>query len=375
MYPKKQQSENIGPHVAWATTCQKADLERCGGGSILMMRASEVCVVGASGYLGSWLVKKLLEKGHAVHATLRNSGDESKTRLLKSLPGADTRLLLFEADLFEPHSFEAPIQGCQFVFLLAAPAPLNANFSQQDIVKATLAAVPNILRLCELSGTVKRIIFTGSVTAASPLKEDGTGYEDFIDETCWTPLNLSFALFEDAVKSYTCLKTLSEKELLSYNGREGKGELEVVSLTCGLVGGDTILPYVPLSVRDIVSPLTGDKVTQGHLKFLQALLGSVPLVHIEDVCEAHAFCMEKPSMTGRFLLACAYPSMQEIVDYYATKYPELEVLKEVEGEGQSIQSRARKLVDMGFKYGFGVEQILDDSVRCAKRLGEPNLVV
>ena len=58
------------------------------------------------------------------------AGDESKTRLLKSLPGADAQLLLFEADLFEPHSFEAAIQGCEFVFLLAAPAPLNANYSQ-----------------------------------------------------------------------------------------------------------------------------------------------------------------------------------------------------------------------------------------------------
>ncbi|XP_010915681.1 NADPH HC-toxin reductase 1 [Elaeis guineensis] len=340
-----------------------------------MGRTSEVCVIGASGYLGSWLVKKLLEKGHAVHATLRNSGDESKTRLLKSLPGADAQLLLFEADLFEPHSFEAAIQGCEFVFLLAAPAPLNANYSQHDTPKAALAAVQNILRLCKLSGTVKRVIYTGSVTAASPLKEDGTGYEDFIDEACWTPLNLSFAHCEDHVKSYICLKTLSEKEVLSYNYKKGKGELEVVSLTCGLVGGDTILPYVPLSVRVIVSPLTGDKVKHIQLKFLQALLGSVPLVHIEDVCEALAFCMEKPSMTGRFLLACAYPSMQVIVDYYAAKYPELDVIKEAEGEELSIQSKARKLVDMGFKYGFGVKQILDDSVECAKRLGELTVVV
>ena len=64
---------------------------------------------------------------------------------------------------------------------------------KHDTPKAALAAVQNILRLCKLSGTVKRVIYTGSVTAASPLKEDGTGYEDFIDEACWTPLNLSFA--------------------------------------------------------------------------------------------------------------------------------------------------------------------------------------
>lgn len=48
-----------------------------------------------------------------------------------------------------------------------------------------------ILRQCALSGTVKRVIHTASVTAASPLKEDGSGYKDFADESNWTPLNLS----------------------------------------------------------------------------------------------------------------------------------------------------------------------------------------
>ena len=33
-----------------------------------------VCVTGGSGYVGSWLVKKLLERGYTVHATLRNLG-------------------------------------------------------------------------------------------------------------------------------------------------------------------------------------------------------------------------------------------------------------------------------------------------------------
>ena len=50
---------------------------------------------------------------------------------------------------------------------------------------------------CERSGTVKRLIYTASVVAASPIKDDGSGFNDSMDETCWTPLNLSIPYSND----------------------------------------------------------------------------------------------------------------------------------------------------------------------------------
>ncbi|THU60992.1 hypothetical protein C4D60_Mb07t18590 [Musa balbisiana] len=103
----------------------------------------------------------------------------------------------------------------------------------------------------------------------------------------------------------------------------------------------------------MVSPVTGKKLPHESLMFLQAVLGSVPLVHIEDVCEAHVFCMERESMFGRFLCAVAYPTMQDIVDQYAEKYPQLPILiREVEGEGTRIPCSSTKLEEMGFKYNY-----------------------
>lgn len=33
-----------------------------------------VCVTGASGFIGSWLVMRLLERGYTVRATVRDPG-------------------------------------------------------------------------------------------------------------------------------------------------------------------------------------------------------------------------------------------------------------------------------------------------------------
>ncbi|VAH43954.1 unnamed protein product [Triticum turgidum subsp. durum] len=91
---------------------------------------SKVCVTGAAGYIASWLVKKLLERGCTVHGTLRNLGDEKKAGLLRGLPGAAERLVLFEADIYDAASFEPAIQGCEFVFLVATPLQHNSGSSK-----------------------------------------------------------------------------------------------------------------------------------------------------------------------------------------------------------------------------------------------------
>src|SRR3974390_2325871 len=65
-------------------------------------RAKAAMVTGANGYIASWLVKYLLEKGIHVHATVRNPDDPKKVghllRIAQKTPG---ELTLFRADLLE----------------------------------------------------------------------------------------------------------------------------------------------------------------------------------------------------------------------------------------------------------------------------------
>jgi nucleoside-diphosphate-sugar epimerase len=128
-------------------------------------------------------------------------------------------------------------------------------------------------------------------------------------------------------QDYVWSKSLPEKELLRYNDESSKEAraLEVVTLACALVGGDTIQTYLWSSIPVIVAPLTGQAIYHNSLLFLQALLGSVPLAHVEDVCDAHVFCMEQASMAGRFLCAAGYPNMRDIVEHFAAKHPDLKI--------------------------------------------------
>jgi hypothetical protein len=103
----------------------------------------------------------------------------------------------------------------------------------------------------------------------------------------------------------------------------------VVTLPLGLVAGDTVLGRVPETLVHAVSPVSRDEFGFAFLRLLQRLLGSLPLVHVDDVCDALVFCMERrPSIAGRFLCAAAYPTIHDVVGHFASKFPRLDILKE-----------------------------------------------
>ncbi|KAG4394219.1 hypothetical protein GLYMA_03G256600v4 [Glycine max] len=260
----------------------------------------KVCVTGGSGYIGSWLIKKLLAKGYTVHATLRDLKNESKVGLLKSLPQSEGKLVLFEADIYNPNDFDLAIEGCKFVFHVATPM-----------------------------------------------------------------------IHEPGSQGYTYSKTLSERHVLSYGNEENGGGMEVVTLTCGLVGGDTLLSSTPASGVVCIAQIMQNERAYISLKFLKELLGKIPLVHVDDVCEAHIFCMESTSISGRFLCASSYISLEEMANHYALHYPEFNVKQEYEdGLKKDIKWASTKLCDKGFVYKYDAKMLLDDCIKCARRMGD-----
>lgn len=122
-------------------------------------------------------------------------------------------------------------------------------------------------------------------------------------------------------KAYTHSKTLSEKELPRHGGDD---HLEVVSIACGVVGGDTILATMPESMAMLVSQITNNK-RYGIHRFLEELNGKIPILHVEDFCEVHILCIEKPSLSGRFLCASAYLSSAEIATHRKKYHPDIDV--------------------------------------------------
>ncbi|KAG6785759.1 hypothetical protein POTOM_007343 [Populus tomentosa] len=208
-----------------------------------------VCVTGASGFIGSWLIMRLLEKGYAVRATVRDPDNMKKVKHLLELPKASTHLTLWKADLSVEGSYDEAIQGCTGVFHVATPMDFESKDPENEVIKPTINGVLDIMRACAKSKTVRKIIFTSSAGTVDVEEKRKPVY----DESCWSDLD-----FVQGVKMtgwmYFVSKTLAEQAAWKF---AEENNLDFISIIPTLVVGPFIMQSMPPSLLTALSLITG----------------------------------------------------------------------------------------------------------------------
>jgi len=109
-----------------------------------------LCLVfGASGYIGSHLVPRLLDEGIPVRASSRHRA----VLAARDWPGAE----LVEADALEPASLDAALAGVEIAYYLVHSMAAGRDFGRLD-----LAAAANFAAAAERAG-VRRIVYLGGL--------------------------------------------------------------------------------------------------------------------------------------------------------------------------------------------------------------------
>ncbi|MBW2523934.1 MAG: NAD-dependent epimerase/dehydratase family protein [Deltaproteobacteria bacterium] len=269
----------------------------------------QVCVTGASGYIGSHLVRLLLQRGYRVRATVRDAADDTKTAHLKALDAPHHSLELVNADLLRTGSFDEAVAGCVGVFHAAASTRLNAKDPQRAIVDPAVRGTENVLGACKRAGTVERVVLTSSVAAMMGLDRP----ESYVTtEDDWND--------EATIKQpYPYAKTLAERKAWSFQ-RELADEqrFELVALNPAYVLGPVLARVHLKSSPSIVRRLmTRSLPGCPRLHF--------NLVDVRDVALAHVHAFERFDARGRYLLVHEGRWMAELAKALAAKFPDYPV--------------------------------------------------
>lgn len=237
----------------------------------------KVLVTGANGFLGSWLVNRLVQDGHEVSVLIRKKPNHDS-----SLPRA---VKVFLGDITEPSTLSPVLKDQQQIYHLAGLVAYSKK-ERDALFRVNVQGTENILKYA-VANKVQRILVSSSVVAIG-------------------------ASFQAEILNEDSLYTLDPYHL-SYH--ESKREMERVFqkyIREKRIDGVIVNPSTIYGAGDASksSRSTQLKVAQGRLRFYPP--GGVSVVAVEDVVDGMIRAMEKGRSGERYILAGENLTLKEV---------------------------------------------------------------
>ncbi len=225
-------------------------------------------ITGATGFVGSAVLRRLLARGIATRVLARPGGDR------RNIEGLDCEIT--EGDLNDPNSISQAVRGCDSLFHVAADYRLWAP-DPSELYRTNGDAALALFRSAMEAG-VSRIVYTSSVATLGNNK-DGTP----ADEN--TPVGIA-----DMVGHYKRSKFYTEQNVTSLVRDEG---IPIV----------VVNPSTPIGPRDVKPTPTGRMVVEAASGRMPAYVDTgLNVVHVDDVAEGHLLAFEEGQVGERYIL-------------------------------------------------------------------------
>ena len=236
-------------------------------------------ITGATGFVGSAVVRRLIDAGHQVRALARADSDR------RNLDGLE--LDVVTGDLRDPASLARAVAGCSALFHVAADYRLWAP-DPDELYRSNVAGTRDLMVAAAGAG-VERIVYTSSV-ATLGFNADGAP----ADET--TPVGL-----DDMIGDYKRSKFLAEEEVRRLVAEDG--------LPAVIVN-----PSTPAGPRDARPTPTGRLIVEAASGRMPAYVDTgLNIVHVDDVADGHLLAYERGAAGERYVLGGDNMTLAEIL--------------------------------------------------------------
>jgi nucleoside-diphosphate-sugar epimerase len=233
------------------------------------MIIGKTLVTGASGLIGSYLVRELVNQGDQVVALVRENSD------LSLLRGTLDHIEIRIGDLRDYYSLEDALEGVSKVYHCAAMVSFDDR-DREELIKTNVEGTANLVNLCLEMG-VKKLVHVSSIAALGKKEGNYVNEEDY-----WQ---------NNADNNYYALsKFLSEQEVW----RAYAEGLPVAIVNPSIVLGSGFWHVG-----------SNKFFGQAWDRFPFYTRGVGAFVDVRDVVKAMVLCMEKEYTGQRFILNAA----------------------------------------------------------------------
>lgn len=236
-------------------------------------------VTGATGFIGSAVVRSLQRSGASIRVLARKSSNR------RNLDGLDIEL--FEGDLMDRTSLDAALVGCEGLFHVAADYRLWARHPE-TVADTNVIGTRNIMMAAGEAG-VPRIVYTSTVATLGLHADDQPTDEN------------TSAQAEELIGAYKRSKFQAEEDVRKLVAEDGLAAV-------------IVNPSTPVGPRDIKPTPTGRMIVKAASGKMPAYVDTgLNLVHVDDVADGHLAAFDKGRVGERYILGGENWSLQRIL--------------------------------------------------------------
>ncbi|MDR4885904.1 NAD-dependent epimerase/dehydratase family protein [Serratia marcescens] len=258
--------------------------------NVTIPKNAKILVTGATGFVGSHTVLRLLRGKHKTRVTIRS--EEQRNNILQVLndSGVDieSNLEFVIADLWDDEGWDEAVDGMNYIIHHASPFPVTPPKDENELI---IPARDGTLRVLTAASKAKvsRVVITSSYAAV--------GYtitpDDHYTEANWTDSN-TFGL-----PAYHKSKILAERAAWDFVSTHPELELVVINPT-GIFGPE-LFDRPSGSIGLISAMLSGNMPAVPIMYF--------GVVDVRDVVDIHLRAMVHPKAAGERFLAVSGSSL------------------------------------------------------------------
>ncbi|KIW13351.1 hypothetical protein PV08_08539 [Exophiala spinifera] len=279
----------------------------------------KVLLTGGSGFIGTHILKELLNHGHETVVTVRSAAKGSF--LVNKFRSSGNVSFVVVEDVAAPNAFDQAMQSTPAfdgIIHSASPFHFNIRDAKKDILDPAINGTTNVLTAAaEYAPFVKRVVITSSLGAMLSMPN----HPDEYNETVWNPTTMEQAL-NDFALTYNASKKFAELAAWDFL-RDKKPAFSLATINPPFVFGPVIHDLRSL---DNINTSNGRILSAANGGFRDKIppTGSFMWVDVRDVALAHVRALERPDAGGhRFLLVSSFWTNKDLVETIGVQFPGL----------------------------------------------------
>lgn len=246
------------------------------------LTGSTVAVTGATGMVGSYLVRTLVERGARVIAAVRSP---AKMSAAVGKVATSDQVEVRRADLTDREALTRAFDGCDAVFSNAAVVSIGQH-SREHLMQTNVQGTANVFEAMRRCG-VQRAVMTSSTSVYARKRGTYREGDPLWERDAWVPRPLYYGI----------TKAQAEREAWRL---AGEYDIDLsVARPSGIYGANDNTGFTAWIRRLTRIPLVTVFPTHCY----------VPAVYAGDLAEAMVRMLERPSVSGQAYNVCGDPDI------------------------------------------------------------------